>query len=140
MTAARVPEPGAAMQHLALSRARLIVAWRHDAAAPAMERAAQWAGPGVDLLVAALRARWAQPPWQPAVGAAEVAVRGALRPLAQRHPLALVLAAALAGALLTRARPGRRLWQPALWAAVAPQIVRIVLARRPAAPAQAPPA
>jgi hypothetical protein len=51
-----------------------------------------------------------------------------LRPLAQRHPLALVTGALVAGALLAWVRPWRWLFRPALVTTFGPALLTSVLA------------
>ena len=51
------------------------------------------------------------------------AVNAALRPIAQRGPLRLVLVAMAIGGVLTWSRPWRRIVTPAMVAAVLPQLV-----------------
>jgi hypothetical protein len=83
------------------------------------------------LLTEVLRGWWAQHPLRAAVGAVAETARVVVQPLAQSHPLALMLGALLAGATLAAMRPGRWLLRPALWAGLLPQIVRAVIARLP---------
>ena len=53
--------------------------------------------------------------------------RGAVAPLAQRRPLAVVLVAAAAGALVVKLRPWRSLLRPALLAGALPLLTQAVL-------------
>ena len=81
------------------------------------------ASPAAGLVVEILRARWQRHPWRVAVVVAGDAVKAAVQPLAQRHPLGLVLASLLAGGVLAWIRPWRLLLTPALVAAVLPQLL-----------------
>jgi hypothetical protein len=133
-----------ALARLAQSRTRLLAALQQDAApaagtaTPGSGDLAPWSGAA--WLLDLLRGAWRQQPWQAAAGAAALAARELMRPLARRHPLLLVLGAALAGVALVQLRPARRLLRPALWAGVMPQVVRAVLARWPGpSPAPVPP-
>jgi hypothetical protein len=65
-------------------------------------------------------------PLQRVLGTAAVTAELVLQPIAQVHPYRLVLGAALAGALLVRARPWRWLSASALLASLAPQLVNVV--------------
>ena len=69
---------------------------------------AQWASQGV---IALLAERWRQSPWRLSLQLADQTADTLLRPLAQRHPVGLVLAAGAAGGLFMRVRPWR--WLPA---------------------------
>ena len=71
---------------------------------------------------------------QPWVGVARLgtqATRQALAPVANRHPLALVGAAAVVGGLLTWLRPWRGLLRPALLAGIGSQMASRLIARVP---------
>ncbi len=68
-----------------------------------------------------------------AVMAADAA-NAALRPIAQRTPLRLVLVAAAVGGMLAWSRPWRRIVTPALMAAVLPRLVSQILQRGPRPP------
>jgi len=68
-----------------------------------------------------------------AVMAADAA-NAALRPIAQRSPLRLVLGAAVVGGMLAWSRPWRRIVTPALMAAVLPRLVSQILDRGPSPP------
>jgi len=103
-----------ACARLVASRGQLRLAMRGPVTAAAEDGApppTRWTGllalPPVRLLLDALRGWWAQHPWHAAGQAAAVAVDGALRPLARRHPWALVAAALLAGGLVAAVRPWR---------------------------------
>ena len=76
-------------------------------AAGAAWRAALHNWPGAELLVGVLRDWWDQHPAQALLSAVAQAAQAALRPLARRHPFALMAGAALAGAVLARTRPWR---------------------------------
>ena len=91
----------AATERLALSRARLRQAVLDNAALP----------PGHDnpLLLAG--------------NMASRAVQTAVRPIAQRNPIGLVLGAAVAGGVLALSRPWRWLFAPAVIASVLPHLV-----------------
>lgn len=87
--------------------------------------------PGVGVVITALRSWWAQHPLRGTAMLSAEAAQALLQPLAQRHPLALVLLAAAAGAVLARTRPWRWVMQPALLAGLMPQIIGKVLAEVP---------
>ena len=128
----------AALVRLALSRKRL-----HEALSEASQPQ-QHAGhsnttrsdtpaqsPAVQLLASAVHALWATRPLGHALDAAAQIGQAALRPVAQRHPLGLVLGAALAGGLLASSRPWRWPFKPALAAAWLPQLLMWTLAQVP---------
>ncbi len=106
-------------------------------------------GPGpVTRLLGTLRARWAQHPLHDAATLALLAGNAAVRPVARRHPVALVLLAAACGAALAWARPWKHVNArplvvapspavgPALWSVVLTALVPVVLASLSAAPAR----
>lgn len=123
---------------LAVSRERLSQALLHTATGQAT--AAPWAGPGEPLpplpplppaaLVAALMRRWwRRHPWRQAGALAVQAADVLVRPVAQSHPLALMVGAASAGAVLVWLRPWRWLgaaWRP-LSGALLPNLLRDLL-------------
>ena len=66
---------------------------------------------------------WAQHPFRAAGLVVAEASRKLTTPMAERHPISLVLAAALAGALLAFSRPWRWIVSPALLAGLLPSLV-----------------
>jgi hypothetical protein len=70
----------------------------------------------------ALTDRWARHPLHATVQMAEVAAAETVAPLVRRHPALVLGGAAVAGALLVRARPWRWLLRPALVAGLASQL------------------
>jgi hypothetical protein len=119
-------DQGAALQRLALSRARL-----HTALLPPPEPAEAAEAPGgtspgrllrrlwrqlrragrnspvVDLALGALQAWWFTRPWRPAVDGVRQNLETTVVPLVRRHPWAAVGVAAAAGALVMSLRPWR---------------------------------
>lgn len=84
--------------------------------------------PNPDMVRTLVTAWWAQHPWRTAAGVAVGVAQGALAPIAQRNPMALVCAAAGAGAVLVLAKPWR-------WTALLPMVLGFLpplLARTPA--------
>jgi hypothetical protein len=102
-----------ALARLALSRERLRQALAEDTAAAMPE---------------------SRRPLGNIIGAAHQIGRVALRPLAQRHPLGLMVGALLAGGLLAWGRPWRWPLKPALLAAWWPQLLMAALAQATAQP------
>lgn len=133
------------LQRLAHSRVRLLEALRPSGAAAGASReprpASLPSSSGAALLLELAQAWWSEQPWPAALGAAALAARTLLRPLARQHPVMLVLGAGLAGVALVRLRPAIGLRLPGLWAGVVPPLVRAALARWPGgAPGSGPPA
>lgn len=97
----------------------------HGAAATTPQSAA-WLdeikrSPGVAILIDVVGHWWAQHPLRVAATLASSGANAALKPLAQRHPVALVAGAAVLGGLLAWGRPWR--WpRQALWAGLLPQL------------------
>ena len=87
--------------------------------------------PGVAVVMDAVRGWWAQHPARVATLVATDAAKTFIRPVAQRHPIGLVVGALLVGALLARVRPWRGLIKPALFAGLLPHIVSRVVAHVP---------
>ncbi len=73
---------------------------------------------------------WESHPWRPATHLAGGLVREALQPLASKHPLGLVLVAAMIGGSLVWFRPGRGLIKSLLLKGVVSQSV-LGLAKQP---------
>jgi len=128
------------VQRLALSRQRVRLALavqrsgsRSDRpAAPAAGGVDAWSAiPGIDALFDTVRGWWADHPLRPALLLALQATQTAVAPLAQRHPLALVSAALVAGGLFAWSRPWRWLFSPALLAGLVPQMLSTAMARVP---------
>ena len=105
-----------ALQRLATSRAHLGTAMGRQAPTSASGQP-QWpsSGPLASLasqgILSALAERWRQSNWHLSLQVADQAADSLLRPVAQRHPVGLVLAAGAAGGLLALVRPWR--WVPA---------------------------
>ena len=87
--------------------------------------------PGVGPLIDRALRWWAPHPLRQAAGMLGTAAQAAVRPVAQKHPLALVLGAAVVGGLLVVSRPWRLLITPALLASLAPRLVANVLGQVP---------
>lgn len=130
------------VERLALSRERLRVAMAHNAATRASGRAAPGAGlldilkttlPGanvwIDTLGPTLKQWWARHPLHSSGVLAGDVVRTVLRPMAQRHPVALVTGAVVLGAVLIWSRPWRWAFQPRnLLPTLGPALLSSVLA------------
>jgi len=128
------------LQRLARSRERL----RHVLAPPARPAAAPSAGsggksweerlrdiPGMATVIDVVKVWWQQHPLHAVSIVAGEVGRTTLRPIASRHPLALVGVAMLAGAVLAWARPWRWALRSALFAGLAPQVASRVVASLP---------
>lgn len=87
--------------------------------------------PGVSLLVDVVQAWWQQHPLRAGSLVAREVSRAALRPIARRHPFALVGAALVVGAALAWARPWRWAVKSALFAGLLPQLVSRVVTSLP---------
>ncbi|APW42985.1 hypothetical protein [Rhodoferax saidenbachensis] len=130
------------VERLALSRERLRVAIAHNAAARASGATAPGAGlidilktavPGAGLLIDTLgptfKQWWARHPLQSSSAMTSDVVRTVLRPVAQRHPVALMAGAVVLGAVLIWSRPWRWAFRPRnLFATIGPTLVSSVLA------------
>jgi hypothetical protein len=132
---------------LAQSREQLRLSLNPSAAPPAAAGAsgaskAHWfdelrALPGVSLVTGVVGQWWARHPLRVAGTLAAVAATAAIRPIAQRHPWAVLGGAFAVGALVAVARPWR--WsKAALWTGLLPQLllatVKAVPAPRPDRP------
>lgn len=96
---------------------------------PFLQRLRGW--PLVAESLDALAAWWWQHPLRPLAQVAGDASNAVARPLAQRHPLLLVLAAGLSGAALAWSRPWRWIFGSALFAGLVPQFAARIVARLP---------
>ncbi len=118
---------------LALSRSRLSLALHElhaeqiKAAAQHSARPAWWealrAEPGTRLLLDTLTAWWVQQPWHQSTFLLAASAKQLLRPLAQRNPIALVLAAMAVGGALVLLKPWRWISGSALVAGLLPPIM-----------------
>ena len=86
------------------------------------------------LTIDALADRWARHPLHSSLQFAEVAANETIAPLVRRHPALVLGSAAVAGALLVRARPWRWLLRPALLGGVMPQVAAKLLRHVAASP------
>ena len=124
-----------AVERLALSRERLRVAMlpppnrpqsndlRESIGAFAKELAARArAMPGLAGLIEPLETWWAQHPLRTTGLVVAEAWRKLSSPMAERHPLLLLVGAVLVGALLTLSRPWRWLVSPAVFAGLLPSL------------------
>lgn len=121
---------------LTRSRARMSLALHrlHASAGPAAHdtpgahNPSSWldalrAEPATRVLLEALALWWAGQPWQHSATLLSGVVAQRLRPLAQRHPLGLVLGAAALGSALVLLKPWRWISVPALAAGLLPQLL-----------------
>lgn len=121
-----------AADRLAASRERMRQAMQAAGAAEATGRqpaAPAWGWlqslesvPGAGVVIKAVRTWWAQHPLRIAGMAAGQAAKAVIQPLAQRHPLGLVVGAALLGGLVVVTRPWRWMFRPALFAGMLPRL------------------
>lgn len=126
-----LPSP---VDRLALSREHLRAALRQasgigaDPAAPRPDaRDSVWRQglhslPGGEAVAAVVGAWWAQHPLRIAAEVLVEATQSLLRPVALRHPVALVLGAMVTGGLLAWSRPWRWILTPTLLASLLPQL------------------
>ncbi len=85
----------------------------------------------ISAVAESVEAWWANHPLRPVAGVAVEASDAVIQPLAQRHPLALVGVAALAGASLVWSRPWRWALRSALFAGLLPQLASRVVSSLP---------
>ena len=132
-----------ASQRLALSRERLRQALRHLAAPNGASNSPNadasnvaWldrlnAIPGIGVMLDALRSWWDQHPLRLASLVLAEAGEAVVQPLAQRHPMGLVVGAFLVGAGLAWSRPWRWILTPALFAGLIPHLVSKAVSQLP---------
>lgn len=128
-------------ERLVLSRERLRLAMAPPGARAASSGAARrpagaWfddlkANPVSAMLIDAVTRWWAQHPLRLAGMVAAGATTAMVRPMAQRNPLSLVLAALVLGGLLAWSRPWRWLLTPALLAGFVPRVFSKLVALVP---------
>jgi len=121
-----------------LSRARLRLALapsrsEQQASARRHRPSASTELPLFGALKAALDEWWAQSMLRPVGQIAHGAASAVVQPLAQRHPFAVVLCAAAAGATLVWSRPWRWVFSSAVLAGFIPQLAWRVLSKVPVA-------
>ena len=87
--------------------------------------------PGAAMVIDAVRAWWAQHPLRTASLVAGEASRKFATPLAERHPVALILGAVVVGALVAWTRPWRWMLRPALFAGLVPAVASRVMRQLP---------
>ena len=130
----------AALARLEASRVRLREAMRPAAPTPSVNGLdatdRSWLQrlrelPVISLMVDALGGWWTQSPLRPVALVAAGATNALAKPLAQRHPMALMLVAGTVGAALAWARPWRWVLRSALFAGLVPQVASRVLAKLP---------
>jgi hypothetical protein len=114
-TELRVP----AAQRLAASRERMRLSMTRQPAA---------ADGGTAPVLDALQEWWASHPLHVAGVVAADAAKTLIRPIAQRHPIALVAGALLLGGMLVWAKPWRGILKPALLAGLLPQLLSKAMA------------
>ena len=130
-----------ASERLEQSRERMR-AWmqsRRPRARPARgadEPPAEWleklrGNPLVASVIDAVQVWWAGHPLRKTLVVGEAALREGVAPVAKTHPLAVVVAALLVGALLARTRIVRRVLRPALFAGLLTQIASRLVERAP---------
>jgi hypothetical protein len=94
--------------------------------------------PGAGIALDAITQWWTRHPARLAVSVAGHSADALLRPIAQRHPLALVFGAFAVGAVFAWTRPWRWALKPTLFAGLLPQLLLSAL-KSPPAPADRPP-
>ncbi|NDP40044.1 MAG: hypothetical protein GZ093_15045 [Rhodoferax sp.] len=137
---ALLPTPS---ERLTSSRERLRLAMRdiagpagHAARARSSSTGLAWLDslksiPAASIVIEAVRSWWAQHPWRVASLLAGETVKTVVQPLAQRHPLGLVVGALLLGGALAWARPWRLLFTSSLLAGLLPQLLSKTVAQIP---------
>ncbi len=137
---ALLPTPS---ERLTLSRERLRLALR-DIAGPAGRAASArnsgtglaWLDslksiPAAGIVIEAVRSWWAEHPWRIASLLAGETVKTVVQPLAQRHPIGLVVGALLVGGVLAWTRPWRLVFTSSLLAGLLPQLLSKTVAQIP---------
>jgi hypothetical protein len=84
--------------------------------------------PGAGIVIEAVQHWWAKHPLRVPTLVAFNAAQTLIQPLAQRHPLGLMLGSLVVGGLLAWQRPWRWALIPALWAGLLPQLLLTSLA------------
>ena len=141
-----------ATERVALSREHLRQAL-HDEAAPRRPATDPLTGaptampwlerlksiPGAGIAIEAIGLWWSRHPARLALSVAGHTAETVVRPIAQRHPLALVATAFAVGAVLAWSRPWRWALKPALFAGLLPQLLVSALKQAPRSDRPQPP-
>ena len=90
--------------------------------------------PGAAVVAEAIGSWWARHPWRVAAIVAASTASAVVKPLAQRHPLGLMVGAVLVGGLIAWSRPWRWAVKPALFAGLLPQLLLAALRPPPGEP------
>lgn len=133
-----------AAERLEASRAKLREALappapppRRAASPPSASSWSAWkerlrAHPSTAHVMEALHTWWARHPIRPVAESIGVASDRAIRPIAEQHPIVVVLSAAAVGALIGKLKPWRLLFRSALVAGLAPKLAARFLFKLPA--------
>ena len=129
----------AAVDRIETSRLRLLAAMTPATApsaaarhGPASEAVARFkAMPLVAAVLESVESWWSHHPLRSLANVAGEASGAVAKPIADRHPFALVLTAAAVGAALAWSRPWRLIFRSALFAGVLPQLASRVVATLP---------
>ena len=124
-------DPTTATERLEVSRARLRIAMSSSRRQVALSGGAAGSGwlarlenlPGVRVFVDALKKWWSGHPLRPVVRLAHQTTDAIATPVAQSHPIAMVSAGVVLGALVIATRPWRWILKRALFVGLIPQIV-----------------
>lgn len=124
-------DPTTATERLEMSRARLRTAMSPTRRQVALSDGAGSPGwltrienlPGMRVIIDALKNWWLGHPLRPVVRLAHHTTDAFAMPVAQSHPIAMVSAGVVLGALVIAARPWRWFLKRALFAGLVPQIV-----------------
>lgn len=130
-------------ERLTLSRERLRLALRDISMPPGRASSARASGaglawldglksiPAAGIVIEAVRSWWAQHPWRIGSLLAGEAAKTLVQPMAQRHPLGLVVGALLVGGVLAWVRPWRLILTSSLFAGLLPQLLSKAVAQIP---------
>lgn len=83
--------------------------------------------PGSNLLLSLVQDCWFRQPLRVSLALACDAAQVVLQPIAQRHPLGLMVGSAVVGALIVLTKPWRWITKPVLWSVLLPQLIAQVM-------------